>query len=103
VLESRDFGHVFSFVPLDAFDDDFGGGAFFSVLGFLGGGFGGLLCRVLLSAFLGVDREGGEVGGECVGVLVEFGVEVGVVGGEPVLAFLGCAAVFAVLCKDRCA
>ena len=57
---------MFALVALDALDDDFGGGEFFGAAGFGGGGFCFFLFCVLFGAFLGVDREGGEIG--CYGV-----------------------------------
>lgn len=126
-FETGDFGDVFALVAFDALDYDFGGGEFFGAAGFGGGGFGFLLFGVLFGAFLGVDREGGEVGcygvcGECKGqwraekveaqdevveggegeekartFRVELAVEVGMLRLEPFCALLCGATEFTVL------
>lgn len=54
-------GDVFALVAFDAFDEDLGGGEFFGAAGFGRRGFCGFLLGVFFGAFLGVDREGGEI------------------------------------------
>lgn len=100
MLQARDLGDVLALVALDALDDDFGGRALLALAGFGGFGFGGLLLRVFLGAFLCVDAEGGEVLGEGFAG-VEGCVEGGVGGGEPFGAFFGGAAEFTVLLRKR--
>lgn len=63
-------GDIFALVSLDAFDEDFGCGALLLRFGFCGGGFGGFLLCVFLGAFLGVDREGGEVLFDCLCIVI---------------------------------
>lgn len=79
-FEAGHFGDVFALVALDALDDDFGRGEFFGAAGFGGGGFCFFLFCVLFGAFLGVDREGGEVG--CYGVWFRGGPRVSWVQGR---------------------
>lgn len=97
-FQPRNLRDEFPLVPLHALDVHFRGGALFALPRFLSFGFGGFLLGVFFGAFLRVYGEGGEVLGSGVGA-VEFRVQVWVVGGEPVGAFFGCAAVFTVLKK----
>lgn len=97
-LEPGHLGDVFALVALDALDDDLARGALLGLLALGGFSFGSLLRGVLLRALLGVDAEGAEVLREGL-VAVDLGVEVGVVGEEPVGALFGGAAVFTVLVR----
>lgn len=77
-LQSRNFRNVFTFVALDALDDDLAGSALLRRTRLGGFGFGGFFVSVLFGAFLGVNREGAEVGGDG-RVGVQGAVELGVV------------------------
>ena len=87
---------MLALVALDALDDDFARGALLAFARFGCFGFGGFLLRVFFGAFLRVDGEGGEVGGQGFGA-VELGVLRGRVRCEPVFAFFRRAAEFTVL------